>query len=428
MGEFNIVMELTDAGCAIDGPWRLRLACLTALTFCLIACGTVTVDNPPDTVGMSYDNAQRTLLQWCSNVQIRVDPAGKPPTAADSQLFVSRQRYTPPPRPSALSPAPVPQRSVAGVPLPRAAIVARPATAATTVPSPTPSPPTQTTRTSLSPTPRPTCDTSVAHEVHLLLVTKVPDLHGVTLARAQSLLDQHGLALEVRSGPTLASSAIQTQDPLSGTQVDIDQVPYAKTRVSVGTVPSTTPSQPRTVVPDVQSMDEVSACAAVERAQLRCVVHATGSGPTPGTVTLQSPAYKTDVGLNTDVNLTVVRRIPVPDVRNQSMDQACAAIRRVALTCVTPPAASAGATGQVVEQSPPPGTPVDDGATVALQVQPSGPIPVPGGVIAAALALLVAAAAAIQRYRKRHPPRPPRVVVRLRPDAPQVRENESREW
>ncbi len=185
----------------------------------------------------------------------------------------------------------------------------------------------------------------------------------------------------------------------------------------------------RIPVPNVRDMAEDQACGTVEKEQLWCRVNPTGSGPMPGTVTGQSPAPGALVDSNTVVTLTVVRRIRVPDVRNTTEDQACTAIRNAKLRCVTQQAQGSGTSGQVVGESPPPGTLVNDGALVALQIQPGEQqTGVPGWVIIAVLALLVAGGAAVQQYRKRRPPRPPHIEVRLHLGSPEIREEEVREW
>jgi len=211
---------------------------------------------------------------------------------------------------------------------------------------------------------------------------------------------------------------------------------------SVTPTPSPTPTVTRRIpVPEVRDMAEDQACGTVEKTRLRCTVNPTGSGPTPGTVTTQSPAPGTLVDLNSVVTLTVVRRVPVPDVRNIAKDQACTVILNARLRCVTQSAQGGGTPGQVVAQSPAPGTLVDDGAPVALQVQaqvqPQGQaqrrplgqqFAVPGWVILAALGMLVGSGAAAQRYRRRHPPRSPHVEVGLRAGPAHVRGDEKREW
>jgi PASTA domain-containing protein len=207
---------------------------------------------------------------------------------------------------------------------------------------------------------------------------------------------------------------------------------------TVTPTPSPTPTVTRRIlVPEVRDIAEDQACGTVEKARLRCTVNPTGSGPTPGTVTGQSPAPGTLVDPNTVVTLTVVRRIPVPDVRNLARDKACAAIRNARLMCVTQLAQGGGPPGQVLGQSPAPGTLVDDGALVTLQVQPQGqPVgqplrqqfAVPGWVILAALGVLIGSGAAVQRYRRRHPPHSPHVEVRLRAGPPHVRGAEKKEW
>lgn len=199
---------------------------------------------------------------------------------------------------------------------------------------------------------------------------------------------------------------------------------------TVTRTPTPAPTVTRRIpVPDVGDMAEDQACGTVEKAKLRCTVNPTGSGPTPGTVTGQSPAPGTLVDPNSVVTLTVVRRIPVPDVRNIAKDQACTAIRHARLTCVADPAQGGSTPGQVVGQSPAPGTLVDDGTLVALQIRPEEQqTGVPGWVIIAMLALLVAAGAAAQQYRKRRPPHSPHIEVRLHPGSPQVRGDEAREW
>ena len=145
-----------------------------------------------------------------------------------------------------------------------------------------------------------------------------------------------------------------------------------------------------------------------------------------GAVIGESPAPGMLVDPNTVVTLTVVRRIPIPDVRNIAKDQACTAIRNARLRCVTQPAPDDGTPGQVVGQSPAPGTLVDDGALVALQLRPEEACP--AGSWVAVLALLVAAGAAAQQYRKLRPPRSPHIEVRLYPGSPQARGDEAREW
>ena len=117
-------------------------------------------------------------------------------------------------------------------------------------------------------------------------------------------------------------------------------------------------------------------------------------------------------------------RISVPDVRNMSRDRACGTLRDAGLSC-----SGGGSAGQVTAQSPAPGTLVDDGTLVALEVQaPGQEFAMPGWVIPVALALVVGGGAAVQQYRRRHPPPPARIDVRLRPGSPHVRADETREW
>ena len=425
----------------IDGRWRLGRTGFALLAACLCACATTTVgtvNNPPNTVGMSYDQAVTKLNQWCSNVVIRVEPQGAPPPGAvGSQLFVHSQVYTPPSAPT----TPVSK--------PPADLVVR-------MSSPSPGRPTQATSVTPAAPPspgQPTCDTSVAHTVTLTLVTSVPEVRGQSVGQANDLLRPHGLVSEVVCGPRDLASVVRTQVPASDTQVDVGNKlsPVRVTTSAACTSPTATPTpavtptpthgvgptatpiispdQQRTSVPNVVGMAENDACGSLSAHRLQCHVNPTGSGPQPGTVKTQSPAPNSLVPTNSQVELSVLRRIPVPDVRNSSPGQACTTINSAHLTCVTPAAQGGGPPGQVMTQDPAPGTLVDDGTPVTLQLaseqQPSG---VPPWLIPVALALLVAAGGVVQRYRTRHPPPPPQVEVRLRPGSPQVREDEAREW
>jgi beta-lactam-binding protein with PASTA domain len=374
---------------------------------------------------MSYDQAVTTLKRWCSNVVIL---PRTPPFGADgSQLFVNSQVYTPPSAPT----TPVSK--------PPAALFAQ-------VSSPSPGQPTPVTPAPPPSPGQPTCDTSVAHTVTLTLFTSVPNVVGLSVGPAGDRLRQRGLVLESGCGEAGLAGVVLHQDPARDTRIDVGDKPKPvsvttsgcttptptvtpTSRVGPTVTPTFSPGQ-RTSVPNVVGMDEYQACSSLSAHRLQCHIDPTGSGPQPGTVKAQSPAPNSVVPANSPVELSVARPNRVPDVRNSTAGQACATINSAHLTCVTPAPQGGGTPGQVLAQDPAPGTLVDDGTPVTLQLAAEQqPAPgVPPWLIPVALALLVAAGAAVQRYRTRHRPPPPQVEVRLRPGAPHVRGDEAREW
>jgi hypothetical protein len=379
----------------IDGPWLLGPTCLALLAVCLCACGTTTggtVNNPPYTKDMTYDAALAKLQRWCpKNLVIWVQPTGRLPFGADgSQLFVERQGYTPPSALGTPVSSPSPGRSAPTTPVVKSQVYAPPAALGT--PASLPSPGRSTPTTTAPPSPGlSTCDTSAVNTVYLTLYTFVPDVKQLSKRVATDRLRQHGLELRVGHGPNSDAAIVQTQDPSSGSHVIVD----GKTPVSVDTIAtSASPTPTATPSPTVAPT------------------------PSPTVVTTQPPR----------------RSVTVPPVVGMTEEQACTMITNAKLKCATPPPRG-GTPGRVVDQSPAAGTLVDDGTLVALQVRSEQPVRseqqasgVPPWLIPTALALLVAAGAVVQRYRSRHPRRPPQVEVRLRPGPPQVRGDEAREW
>jgi beta-lactam-binding protein with PASTA domain len=239
-------------------------------------------------------------------------------------------------------------------------------TTASTVPPPTnsSSPPGDTSGDQTTPVPE-------ASEVML------PDVEGMRLAKARTILEKDGLRVVVRRlDSDRPRGEVLTQDPSAGTSVaEGDRIALV---VSGGPQAEAT-APPSSEVPDVVGLAASDAVAAIRDAGFEARVRLVLSSRTAGTVVRQSPAAEREATNGSTVLLEVakarqpvVQRVRVPDVVGTSVAAARGALRSAGLTVTVVSVESQEPTGTVITQSPGAGAEVRKGASVRLSVS-SGP-------------------------------------------------------
>lgn len=197
----------------------------------------------------------------------------------------------------------------------------------------------------------------------------VPDLQGVTLTRAVSMLEQAGLqqGSVTEQSSTMPAGTVIGQFPRAGT--------IAQPRERVDMVVA----QAGLTVPDLTGRTVLQAEAILQRLGLRRgAVAETQSVGTPGTIVSQSPRPNTPASPGTTVDLVVVGNRPeVPDLIGRTLEQAVAMIQAAGLQRgIIYRQASTQVAGTVISQSPLPGATAYAGMQVNLTLA-SGEQPVP---------------------------------------------------
>jgi serine/threonine-protein kinase len=190
----------------------------------------------------------------------------------------------------------------------------------------------------------------------------VPYVVGYTQARATARLEQKGFAVRVRKVASDADAGTVTAtDPKAGQRRDAGST----VTVSVAT--------PRTV-PDVTGKTLAAAKAALRKAGARNFSIAyVASDAEQGTVVATSPAAGAQFASSDEVTIKVAQPYTVPYVVGKDEDAAKSAVAEAGLTASVAYVESSEDAGTVVAADPAPGTTIQKGATVTLQV--SSPFP-----------------------------------------------------
>jgi eukaryotic-like serine/threonine-protein kinase len=201
--------------------------------------------------------------------------------------------------------------------------------------------------------------------------TTVPDLVGRTRSEARQLLRDADLRLG-------ATTRMSSEDFDQG--VILDQSPDAELEVDEGTFVEITVSTGPEIatVPFVEGLPVEQAIEAIENAGLRASTRDVPSDDVEGgTVVEQDPAGGSEANLDDVVTISVStgpEDTPLPDFTGLPAGAAEAELERLGLQvdqedetgeCIQPP-------NTVCSMSPEPGTPVEEGDSVTLFVQPSG--------------------------------------------------------
>jgi eukaryotic-like serine/threonine-protein kinase len=204
--------------------------------------------------------------------------------------------------------------------------------------------------------------------------TKVPAVSKLTAAQAEQSLRQAGF--QVQSGPTVVDDNVPKGEVVS-TSPSGRALPGA-------TIVLTISKGPRMIsVPQIPAGDSVTQAQAALRAAGLTV------DPTPkavggqsfsqiGTVAGTTPPAGTSWPENQPVAVNEIEGLALPDLRNQNISfvQQWASQNQITVNPAT--VQSNQPQGTVVAQSPAPGTPVKQGATISVQVSngpPETPIP-----------------------------------------------------
>jgi beta-lactam-binding protein with PASTA domain len=208
----------------------------------------------------------------------------------------------------------------------------------------------------------------------------VPDVSGLEVTRARSVLEDAGLRVQIRE----ATSASDTASPGEV----LRQTPAAATDVAAGTaVVLTVPgAQPRIQVPAVIGLKVSDATRVLQDAGLRADVRLVRSAKPAGTVLDQTPSPEREVTSDSVVRLEVAKASPpvtiaVPRLVGSTAAEATSRLRGLGLRWTTSPVESQKLEGTVVGQSPSVGTRLRKGQTVTLEIS-AGParVTVPGVV------------------------------------------------
>jgi eukaryotic-like serine/threonine-protein kinase len=204
----------------------------------------------------------------------------------------------------------------------------------------------------------------------------VPDLAGHTLKDARNELKNSGL--------TFAAGTPKNCDQKRGLVCDTN--PAANTNVDKGaTVTVHLSKGPKTVeVPDVTNESFREAKSDLEAKGFKVQRREKESDQPPGTVLDQNPQGNSRAQSGSTITLTVakkptVQQIQVPDVTNQTYEQAVATLTAKGLKAAKSEQDAPGKPANVVfQQNPPAGTEVNPGTTITLSV-PKGDqkVPVP---------------------------------------------------
>ena len=202
---------------------------------------------------------------------------------------------------------------------------------------------------------------------------EVPDVTGLRVSEARSVLEEEGLGSEVRRRPSDEPvGTVVDQDPAPGSEID-----------EGGTVTLFASSGPKKVeVPDLTGLDKSEAKATLEDLELELgnVDKAFSDTVEEGDVIDQSPAPEKRVEPGTEVDIVVSEGpepILVPDVVGLDEEAARGAIEGEGLTVIVEEAPSDDFDeGIVFDQDPDAGAELDAGEPVTISVS-TGPEPFP---------------------------------------------------
>ncbi|GAA3076281.1 hypothetical protein GCM10010485_12360 [Streptosporangium carneum] len=193
----------------------------------------------------------------------------------------------------------------------------------------------------------------------------VPNLVGMPATQACAALQQARLTCREQDQGLAATAAqigvVTTQEPKAGAQA------ATGTAVVVGR-----PSQVQVGSYVNQSVD--AACAAVQQAGLTCVQREAGQGAPARVVQAQSPAAGTGLAAGGTVTVDFLGDPAVPDVRGQTPDAACQALRAAKLECAPNDNAQTQDVNKVLAQDPAPGTRVQAGKAVSYTFESTAPV------------------------------------------------------
>jgi beta-lactam-binding protein with PASTA domain len=203
----------------------------------------------------------------------------------------------------------------------------------------------------------------------------VRDVEGMSLGRAERLLERDGLRVRVsRLESDRPRGEILIQRPPPATNVaEGDSITLV---VSSGAATQAAPGALR--VPGVVGLAASDAVAAIRDAGFEARVELVSSSQTAGSVLRQSPAAETEASKGDFVVLKVaksrptVQRVDVPDVVGTTAGAARRALRSAGLTVAVVGVQSQEPAGTVVSQSPRSGAEVRKGSVVTLNVS-TGP-------------------------------------------------------
>ncbi len=206
-------------------------------------------------------------------------------------------------------------------------------------------------------------------------VRPVPDLTGVTLEEARTLLEGAGLRIRVRRA--------QSDRPPGEV---LRQLPAGRSEIADGgLVTLTVSSGPDSVaVAGVVGEEATAASSLLQEAGLVVEIERIASSRPAGTVLRQAPAAGTEVDEGTTVRLQVAKprepsqpqTLDVPRLTGLDVADARTRLRDLGLRSTVTRIDSNRPEGTIVDQDPGAGTAVERGGTVALTVS-SGPAAVP---------------------------------------------------
>lgn len=219
--------------------------------------------------------------------------------------------------------------------------------------------------------------------------TEVPDLIGLTQEEAEIAIDDAKLRLgKVAQAPSdeVEVGSVISQSPEPGNEVDVRS--RVNLVISAGPEPVT--------VPSVIGQSEQTAIDEIQAAGLTADVLRAPSEEEEGTVIAQDPEAGSEAAPGDIVTITVSEgpeQREMPDVTGRDADEAEAFLELefgLVVSRVEEPCAQAVPPGAVCDQDPPAGTPVSEGDSATLFVQP-GEASLPGSPPAtfAGLALLM---------------------------------------
>ncbi|MFE0328486.1 Stk1 family PASTA domain-containing Ser/Thr kinase [Streptomyces sp. NPDC058960] len=193
-----------------------------------------------------------------------------------------------------------------------------------------------------------------------------PNFVGQSQKDAQTLAVNSDLKLSISRKPCedQQKGNVCSQDPKANTEV--------KKGSTVNLVVST--GAPKVAVPDVRGLQFAKAKSQLEDKGFVVEQKTAESDQTPGVVTDQNPAGGTDQEKGSTITLTVAaapQTVTVPDVRNQSCDDAKKQLQANNLTpgnCVDTDTTDPNQVGKVIQTNPAVLTQVKAGTTVNIQI------------------------------------------------------------
>ncbi len=198
----------------------------------------------------------------------------------------------------------------------------------------------------------------------------VPDLVGLTLAEAEPIVADAGLALE--------TSDVETNEAAPGTVLAQDPEPDDRVDIGSGLTLQVAVAPPTTAVPDLAGPAD-EAAATLEAAGLVAgeVTEAYSDSVPAGDVSGQDPAPDTEVELGSPVAYTVslgIEQVTVPDLVGLTLAEAEPIVADAGLALETSDVeTNEAAPGTVLAQDPEPDDRVDIGSGLTLQVAVAPP-------------------------------------------------------